>query len=191
MDEKTKALKLIFTWLMNPSTATNELQWAVEQVALNYETQTLFERLELLFSRQEHPEWLEAVAAYKEGLVTPEMTDFLDNPEAWGNFSSDKAARLDALVALDQADRQPVLPAFPDFAEQFRAKQNAPLQPQMEDADEIPWNREDGFKWKLRKAGEIIIRFAQKSTSSPLIPVALMGSAPMRQIAQSLYAILP
>ena len=148
-----KDLELIVAHLLGKPISPGDLQKAVERVAVDAEAMALFEKLSSILSGGDDPIWLEAVAAARDGVITPEIADFLAGQKALAHLGSEIEAEVATLLAATTADEFVEPPPFPNFVEQFetRAKSETRQETQMKVTSQVIWEA-------TKAAGQQILR---------------------------------
>ncbi len=165
MDDKEKALELMLAHLMGNPVNTGDIQSVIVQIATESETQALFEKLESLLSWQDDPEWLEAIAAAREGVIIPEVADFLNDREALAQLAPDLVTHFETLSMPAPEDGE-ILPAGPTFAEQFKAQQKQALSLKSTQDEATDWNKAFGVKWRhIKEQGQTVIKILTEALS--------------------------
>ena len=121
MMSQKENLKLLLAYLLDiPSDRTRQ-RHLLEDLAVTDqdEIESLLQRLEGVINGQDDPEWLEEVAAAKEGLILPEVAQFLAEREALLTVAPNVVMQFDMLLEDSAADEEEFLADFPTFAEQF------------------------------------------------------------------------
>lgn len=135
----------------------------LEKAAISLEMEDALTSLESLFSWEDDPAWLEAIAAARGGLLVPEIEGFLENNKAaLSNMAPKLVTQFEILSEMPITEDEAFLPAFPTFAEEQSAT----------------WIKEAGFKWKrLQESGRLLIQLLQASfRPSPLSEQAVRGT---------------
>lgn len=168
MNNNDRKLELILAYLLGrPDAAPNDLQNELEQLAADLNMQALLERVETIFSPEDDPEWLEAIAAYSEGVTTPEVIELLNDRKVLEELDPDLVEQFDTLATAPLAQDLDILPKFPTFAEQFQAKQKKTPSAKPDQAEEVIWHRHQGFEWQyLKEKGQVIIRLLAEAFDS-------------------------
>lgn len=124
MMPQKEPLNLLLTYLLDMPSDRTELRHLLEELAVTDQEQmeSLLQRLERVINRQDDAEWLEEIAAAKEGLILPQVAQFLKERDALLTLAPDMVMQFDILLEDSAADEDEFLAEFPTFAEEFRRR---------------------------------------------------------------------
>jgi len=114
---ETQLVTTILQHILQQPASTDLTTW-LSQVPSAVDLASLVDEVTMLLSQQDDPVWLEAIAAAKEGTITPLMAEFLADQATLGELDPDLLAQFAALQADPATDLLADLPAFATFAQQ-------------------------------------------------------------------------
>lgn len=120
MMSQKENIKLLLAYLLETPSDRRRQQHLLEELAVTDEMESLLQRLERVINGQDEPEWIEEIAAAKDGLILPQVAQFLEEREALLTLAPDMVMQFDILLEDSAADEDEFLTDFPTFAEQFR-----------------------------------------------------------------------
>jgi len=112
---------LLAQWLGQPVDSST-LQRLFAQLEHHPDPQARLDHLQSLLSWEDDPDWLQAIAAARDGLIMPEVEEFLEERDELIAMAPDLVAEFDTLLAISPADEDDLLPDFPTFAELFEMR---------------------------------------------------------------------
>ncbi len=184
MKDQNEKLKLILAYLLGISEATVDRQRDLDDLEIDPDVQALLERVERLFSVEDEPDWLEAMAAAREGLITPEIVQFLEDRAVWEKLDPDVVDQFDTLTALPPADAADLAPPYATFAEQLRVGQKKSPPPPSGKDTQPTWQTAQGFKWQhIKEKGQTIIRLVAETLTGSAQDVAEALQPPTGRLA--------
>ena len=169
MDNRYKILKKLLIYLLQQSDSVDEPQLrTLSQSMTDPEMQAILDELELLLTDQVDDDWLESIAAASEGVITPDINEFLSDRPVLEKFDPALVDQFNQLINRPAPDQRLSLPAYPTFAEQLQRTRSA-------EGTNIAmnWREQKGLRWKqLVETGQLIIELlstavGNAATSTP------------------------
>ena len=170
-DKRQAEIELLLAQLLGQPLDSNMLESLFELLADHPDPPAMLDHLQSLLSWEDDPDWLQAIAAARDGFIMPEVEEFLEERDALITMAPDLVAEFDMLLASSPADDDDLLPDFPTFAEQFG--QNNPT-----------WIEALGFQWRrIQESGQVVIQRLHQalgpsqatSMGRPYTPIAVKG----------------
>lgn len=155
MQNNTQAeIKVLLTQLLGQPVDSSTLEDFFEQLANHPNPEAMLDHLQTLLSWEDDPEWLEAIAAARDGFMMTEVEEFLEERDALITMAPELVAQFDALLAIPAPDEHDLLPDFPTFAMQF----------EMERQKRPNWIQALGFQWQcIQESGKVVIQLLNQA----------------------------
>lgn len=137
MKTTAEKLEIILAYLLDQPTAIgDDRRRILEKLANDPELPDLLEQVEDMLSQRDDPEWLMAISAASEGVITPEINDFLENREVLTQVDPDLVTRFDTLRTPPPDEDMALWPTFPTFAEYLQSQDtNVPARSRQQNKD--------------------------------------------------------
>ncbi|MGB0384459.1 MAG: hypothetical protein ACPGWR_06500 [Ardenticatenaceae bacterium] len=161
-DNTNAEIELLLAQLLGQPLDSSTLQRLLTELQHHPDPQAMLAHLESLVSWEDDPEWLQAIAAARDGFIMPEVEEFLEERDALITMAPNVVAEFDMLLAISPTDDDDLLPDFPTFAEKF-------------EMEHPTWVQELDFQWqRIRESGQVVIQLLAQALGTS--PVAPMGS---------------
>lgn len=167
-------IKVLLTQLLGQPVDSSTFEYFFEQLKNHSNPEIMLDHLQSLLSWEDDPEWLEAIAAARDGFMMTEVEEFLEERDALITIAPELVAQFDALLAIPAPDEHDLLPNFPTFAMQF----------EMERKKRPNWIQALGFQWQcIQESGKVVIQLLNQalgrsqgtSIATNSTPIAVKG----------------
>lgn len=170
-DKRQAEIELLLAQLLGQPVDSNMLDSLFELLADHPDPLAMLEHLQSLLSWEDDPDWLQAIAAARDGFIMPEVEEFLEERDALIAMAPEVVAEFDSLLASSPTDDDDLLPDFPTFADVFEKKNPT-------------WIEALGFQWRrIQESRKVVIQLLDQalgpsqaaSMGTPCTPIAVKG----------------